>query len=674
MLGTETISDVRDLGIVAWRNDQASLEHMSGPQWKKLLADERTNFNRAARDPDVKERIPAFEQILTEARSAVRQYAFFGLYVRRQSRGPQQLIRVIELSPNSDGGGGWRWAYSNHNPKRYISEDIDIDHDPIESVSDMNVYTIDDYGEGSHDYKLTCQRQGRRIIWSKSDVGPSVICVGDRVYYLRHKKRLWYNQLCSCDKHTGNDERVEYEEVNFRYNLSIVKVPQGFFLRADNNGYSMLFILDSTTRRIRRIDEDAIWHIPNHVIYDRNYRHNYCTRFVLTRGGEWQLREGQKRENWLDILPQMIESYGEPYYYDIPTNVVLSQKNGIAYILRLRGNLVWNKMPIKIAAIPGGKITVDLFRRSTQLFDYSLSLLIESPLKAPYLMDLDDESELTTFRGNYKAADNNEFNRIKVKSADGTPVYAAYVKRARMLCKGLLVVLYGAYGIQTTIGSIMQKWGPLIDAGWAIGFAFVRGGGDDGWFWAEAGRRDQRYKSLEDAEACISGLRRRLRLPAANTVIYGRSAGGIQVGALANRHPRGDLFRGIFCEVPYLDVLQTTTNPSLPLTELEYDEFGDPRHRLADLSFWVRHSPVTNVPVQGLPDIMILCRTGLNDTQVYAYEPLKWILKARGTPASGLPKLLGIEPHQGHFYSGPTALKTRATDLAILDAFIGGLR
>ncbi len=275
-------------------------------------------------------------------------------------------------------------------------------------------------------------------------------------------------------------------------------------------------------------------------------------------------------------------------------------------------------------------------------------------------------------------ADNNHFNRVRVRSADGTTVYAGYVVRrapgeVRRIPRGLLVVIYGAYGMPTIVGSIMKKWGPLLEAGWAIGFAYVRGGGDNGWDWAEAGRRDQRYKSLEDAEACIIGLRRRLRVAASNTMIYGRSAGGIQVGALANRHPRGDLFRGIYCEVPYLDVLQTTTNPSLPLTELEYDEFGDPRHRLADLSFWVRHSPVTNVPAQGLPALMILCRTGLNDTQVYAYEPLKWILRARGpTPAvPSMPKLLGIAADQGHFYSGSTELDARATDLAILDAFIG---
>lgn len=667
MLGTETVSDVRDLGVVAWRNDMSHLERMSGPQWKKMLADERANFNHASSDPDVKDRIPAFEQILKEAKSSIRQYAWFSMYVRHIRA--NQLIRVLELSPNG-GGGGWRWSYSNNSRKTFISEDIDIDHEPIDSISELQVYSIEDCGEGSHDYKLFCRVQGSREIWSKSDVGPSVIVVGDRVYYLRHKKRLWYHQLCSCNKDNGRDERVEYELTNYRYNLSLQKVPQGFFLKADNNGYSMIFILDSNTRRIRRIDEDAIWHIPNHVIYDRNYRHNYCTRFVLTQGGVWQFRDGQKREYWFDISPEMIETYGEPYYYDIPTNVVLSHKNGIAYVLQLRSYMVWDKMPIRIAAIPGGYITIDMFRRMTQHFDWTLSLLIETPCGPPYLMDIGSKEEIV-FRARYTAADNNEFNRIKVRSADGSLVYAAYVKKRRVHCRGLLVVIYGAYGMPTVIGSIMQKWGPLINAGWAIGFAFVRGGGDDGWFWAESGRRDQRYKSLEDSEACIEGLRRRLRMPAANTIIYGRSAGGIQVGALANRHFDGRLFRGIYCEVPYLDVLQTTTNPSLPLTELEYDEFGDPRHRLADLSFWVRHSPVTNVPDGGLPNLMILCRTGLNDTQVYAYEPVKWILKARGSPAVGLPKLLGIELHQGHFYSGTTEIKQRAVDLAILDAFIG---
>ncbi len=660
MLGTETIDPVRDLGSVAWTDPSARLEHMSGSEWRQLLAFEKRNFNRAVNDTDVQVRIPAFKESLLEAKKSISSIAWFTLWYNRQ--GADEVQPAINISPNG-AGGSIRWSYSSHSSRTEEAEDIDVDHSPVRSLTELKVYTIKDIGDGSEDFKLTCQSIGNPNIWHKDGVGPSVAIQGDRVYYLRHKKRLWYYRLCSCDKETGANERTEYQLNDFHYNLSLLKVIGGVFLKADNNGYSMLFDVDSR-RGVQRIDEDAIWHLPVGKLYGP-------IRFVLTTRGEWQLR---KQNDRIVIPEQFLETYGEPYFYDHLSETVLTRKNGIVYILKVtRG---FNRTPIRVSAIGGGHVTPDIYSRFTDRGSQCLKVLIEDPTRSPYSLFIDRQEEEVHLRSPYTGADNNHFNRVRVKSADGTSVYAGYVVRREpgvsRVPRGLLVVIYGAYGMPTIIGSIMKKWGPLLESGWAIGFAYVRGGGDNGWDWAEAGRRDQRYKSLEDAEACITGLRRRLRVSAANTIIYGRSAGGIQVGALANRHPNGDLFRGIYCEVPYLDVLQTTTNPSLPLTELEYDEFGDPRHRLADLSFWVRHSPVTNVPPSGLPALMILCRTGLNDTQVYAYEPLKWILKSRGpSPAPSMPKLLGIAIDQGHFYSGATELDARATDLAILDAFIG---
>ncbi len=660
MLGTETIDPVRDLGTVAWTDPSARLEHMSGPEWRQLLAFEKRNFNRAVHDPDVQIRIPAFKTSLIDAKKSISSIAWFTLWYNRE--GIDEVQPALNISPNG-AGGSIRWSYASRGGRTDEAEDIDVDHSPVHSLTDLKIYTIKDVGGGSEDFKLTCRSMGHPDIWSKEGVGPSVAVIGDRVYYLRHKKRLWYNRLCSCDKETGANEHIEYELHDFHYNLSLIKVSGGVFLKADNNGYSMLFNIQRN--RIERIDKDAIWHIPVGKLYGP-------IRLVLTTRGGWQLRKSNES---VDIPEQFLETYGEPYYYDYLSETVLTRKNGIIFILKVtRG---FYRTPIRVAAIGGGHITPDIYSRFTDNGSQCLKVLIEDPTRSPYSLFIDRQEEELHLRSPYTGADNNHFNRVRVRSADGTSVYAGYVVRRapgepRTIPRGLLVVIYGAYGMPTIIGSIMKKWGPLLESGWAIGFAYVRGGGDNGWDWAESGRRDQRYKSLEDAEACIAGLRRRLRVSAANTIIYGRSAGGIQVGALANRHPRGDLFRGIYCEVPYLDVLQTTTNPSLPLTELEYDEFGDPRHRLADLSFWVRHSPVTNVPSAGLPALMILCRTGLNDTQVYAYEPLKWILRARGSsPAPSMPKLLGIASDQGHFYSGTTELDARATDLAILDAFIG---
>ncbi len=670
MLGSETHNNIRDLGSVAWRNDLAHLETMSGPQWTKILHDEKALMARAAADPAVSVRIPAFKEALLAAKKAISTAGWFSIfYPNWRSR---RTKPAIHLSPGN--GGSFRWSYDHGDRKMYVSDDLDVDHEGADSLDELQIYTIDDVGGGSHDYKLTCRSIADGEIWTKTGVGPSVCISGDRAYYLRHEKRLWYNRLCSCDKDTGASERIEFAMKNVRYNLSIVKVESGFLLRAENNGNSMLFARDERNK-IKRIDTDVSWHIPVLEIP------HFVGRLVMTDEGAWEYRFSPRSA--LDhiyqrkvLAPETVEIYGEPYYYSPDFNFMLTRKNGIIYGLRVSD---FAKVPEEVFKVPGGEVVPDTFYNSTYIYAGDLKFYVEDPCKGPYLIHLATDSFEKQILTRYPEAANYEFNRIKARSADGTDVYTGYIKPKDGKAQGLMTVIYGAYGSPTAMGFIYRKWAPLLENGWAIAFAYVRGGGDNGWKWAEAGRREQRYKSIEDAEACIRALQRHLHIDAAHTYIYGRSAGGIQVGALANRNPDGSLFNGIYTEVPYVDVLQTTTNPSLPLTELEYDEFGDPRHRPVDLSFWARFSPVTNVPEGGLPAIFILCRTGLNDTQVYAYEPVKWILRARGhsgTPAlsvgasaSTSPKLLAIEAGQGHFYSGPTEIDARALDLAILDAY-----
>jgi len=666
MLGSETHNNIRDLGSVAWRNDLADLESMSGPKWNKILRDEKAQMARVAADPAVSVRIPAYKEALLAAKKVISTAGWFSIfYPNRRSRSTKP---AIHLSPIN--GGAFRWSYDHGDRKMYISDDLDVDHEGADRLEELQIYTIDDVGGGSHDYKLTCRSIADGEIWTKTGVGPSVSVADGRAYYLRHEKRLWYNRLCSCDKDTGGGERTEFVMKNVRYNLQIVKVESGFLLRAENNGHSMLFARDEHNK-IKRIDRDVNWHIPMLEIP------HYVGRLVMTNEGIWEYRFSPRSSPSYVYQKKVlasgtVETYGEPYYYSSDFNFMLTRKNGIIYGLRIPD---FTKIPEEVFKVPGGEVVPDMFYNSTYVYAGDLKFYVEDPCAGPYLIHLTPDSMERQILSRYPEAANYEFNRIKAISADGTDVYTGYIKIRRHKPRGLMTVIYGAYGSPTAMGFIYRKWAPLLENGWAIAFAYVRGGGDNGWTWAEAGRREQRYKSIEDAEACIKALQRHLHIDAAHTYIYGRSAGGIQVGALANRNPDGRLFNGIYAEVPYVDVLQTTTNPSLPLTELEYDEFGDPRHRAADLSFWARYSPVTNVPEGGLPAIFILCRAGLNDTQVYAYEPVKWILRARGlTPASSVgastsPKLLAIEEGQGHFYSGPTEIEARALDLAILDAY-----
>jgi len=169
---------------------------------------------------------------------------------------------------------------------------------------------------------------------------------------------------------------------------------------------------------------------------------------------------------------------------------------------------------------------------------------------------------------------------------------------------------------------------------------------------------------LEDAEAVVKEARRICDIPASRTVLYGRSAGGLWVGGLCSRYPNGDLFGGAYMEVPYLDVLRTTTNHNLPLTFLETDEFGLPAMRLSDFEGMMKWSPMETLP-KGLK-ISQIVRTGLNDSQVFAYESAKWIMRSGQTHR----QLLAIQGGQGHFVNGSVGLQQQAEDIAVLMSLI----
>jgi oligopeptidase B len=197
----------------------------------------------------------------------------------------------------------------------------------------------------------------------------------------------------------------------------------------------------------------------------------------------------------------------------------------------------------------------------------------------------------------------------------------------------------------------------------------VRGGGDDTMEWADSARTWRRENSVQDFENVIRSAQKLLGVSGRQTVVYGRSAGGLLIGAAAARQKGTTLFAGLYGEVPYLDVLRTTTNTSLPLTVMEFNEFGNPGERLEDLVTLGRISPMEGIPAAGYPELFALIRTGANDKEVFAYEPVKWILKSRGNKVRDANKLLAFEADEGHFVNGATGLQHRAEDLALLLAW-----
>jgi len=224
-----------------------------------------------------------------------------------------------------------------------------------------------------------------------------------------------------------------------------------------------------------------------------------------------------------------------------------------------------------------------------------------------------------------------------------------------------------------------ELWYPLLSRKWAIVYAMVRGGGDIDERWSEVARRNNRHVVVDDFEAIIRNSQRKLDLGPDKTVIYGRSAGGLPIGAIVSRFPDGTLVGAAFTEVPYVDVLRTSSNPKLPLTVGEFKEFGNPKERILNFKELLSVSPIDTLPPGGAPGIFVLSRVGLRDKQVFAYESFKWIQRLRGeaTPDESRPsnprgKYVTIERNEAHQYSYEAFSRCRTRDLAIINAWVDG--
>jgi oligopeptidase B len=217
-----------------------------------------------------------------------------------------------------------------------------------------------------------------------------------------------------------------------------------------------------------------------------------------------------------------------------------------------------------------------------------------------------------------------------------------------------------------------SRWKPYLERGMAIGFAFVRGGGDHTEAWAAAGQVAGKALGIADFEAAVGAMQAATGLDAAATVAFGRSAGGYIVGNSVAARP-GRLFAAAYMEVPYVDVLRTSSNPALPLTQYEYEEFGNPATGPAEFETVMRLSPVdvaTAAPAGAYDDVFVLCRTFENDQQVFAYECLKWVDALRSDGGTrdhdGAPKLVAVRKGQGHFSFGVAASLQRAEDFVLI--------
>jgi oligopeptidase B len=239
-----------------------------------------------------------------------------------------------------------------------------------------------------------------------------------------------------------------------------------------------------------------------------------------------------------------------------------------------------------------------------------------------------------------------ETKRLWAKVTDGTmvPVSIVYKKNTFQKDGGspLLLYAYGSYGISTDPdfnSSVIS----LLDRDFVYAIAHVRGGQEMGRYWYEDGKLLKKKNTFTDFIDCAQFLVNEKYTSSDKLFANGGSAGGMLMAGVANMRP--DLFRGILAEVPWTDVITDMFNTDLPLTTLEYDEWGDPNKK-EYYDYMLSWSPYDNVKKTNYP--AIFATGGLNDTQVPYFSPAKWVQKLRGNNTGTNPVLFKCNMGAGH--------------------------
>jgi len=612
---------VRDIGYVSWSDPLAPLENPKSSIFQAQLKEEQLQFQKVANGVNSTPWEELYSSLTRAACPSSPDYA--------QTRLPWIYDTIIAVQSNPSSPTLTLWILYG-SKVLYKKEGI-----TSYTVSETGyLATICDIGKGSELFEVTVYKlkesQKLSSLWKRSPVGPQLAFQGDRLLYLGvDKARLRSITLHSALVETGKDSKDLYAEKDEKVQLELLHPlhQSSVFLRGYNSLHQSLCL----------VKEDSV-----HLIKEKHGLLVPISNTIVLENESVQIGSAK--------VPLPPNQYG----------VAGVQFEGILYITTIsRGRMSLWKLEEnhfhRIGPVPSHPCEVHFLKGS------HLTILVRSPLEGDQVVRIDD-TRLTPV-----VKFPTPLPLRLVHQGSKLPFTVVRAASSRPL-RGLLVEAYGAYGICMR-RSYPIRWLPWLAAGWAVAAVAPRGGRDhgDGW-WNAARGALKKHLTFEDTAIGIRAAQRCTGVKPANTILYGRSAGGWCAAQTGQQHP--ELLGAIYAEVPYLDILRTTTNPALPLTTQEYEEFGDPIHHPEHFTALAKITPMYTIPsaVEGTNVPFVLTRTGLYDNQVAAYEIFKWAIRLR---SAGWTALVGVDSDGGHFAAVSDAIHYFATDAAILDSLIG---
>ena len=528
------------------------------------------------------------------------------------------------------------------------------------SVAGLNVSPSEKlllYGEdlnGRREYTLRIKdlKNNKMLSDEIVKVSPSSVWSNDSQYILYAKKdeeTLIQNQVYLHKLGTDQSEdKLIYKEDDNEFNiwLSESRTKKYIYIYIEKTNSSEVWLMDKSDplkplELVLKRSDNHLYSIEDGGDYFYALsNHNDSKNFKIMR---FTKADFGNINNWEIVVDVRDSHYIEDMLTFSNHIIVQSRYDGIPIIevLDLRSNEL-TQIQMKDEVYDVGLAYNNNFEAA--FFRYSYSSLKTTP--QIYKYDFNDKKNNVVWKKQVEnfLDTNYEVKRIKTLARDKTevPVSIVYKKGIDLQDSPMLIYGYGSYGINMDSG-FRSSITPLLDRGFIFAISQIRGGADMGRFWYEDGRMMNKNNTFFDFIDSTKYLIENNIGHKDKIFAMGGSAGGLLMGAVINYEP--ELYSGIVSAVPFVDVLTTMSDESIPLTTFEYDEWGNPANK--DEYFYMKtYSPYDNIKKQNYPAVLVT--TSLFDSQVQYFEPAKYVPKLREHTTSDNPVFLNINLVGGH--------------------------
>ena len=530
-------------------------------------------------------------------------------------------------------------------------------------------YGVDTRGRRFYDLRFIDLASGKHLDDAIDDVTPYFVWANDNktiVYVRQDPETLRWHQVYTHELGAADDNLI-YEEDDETFSV--------FAYKSLSDKYIFIASFSTLSSEVRYVSAGSPGG-EQKVFLAREDEHEYLVTdgddrfFVMSNDGAKNFRlletplDDTAKSAWQVVVPHRDDVLLEDF--DVfAGHIVLSEKNNgidrMEVVDRADGSIheiAFDEATYRVSA--GDNVTYD-----TTVFRYDYESMTRPD--SVYDYDLVDRESTLVWQAEVLGdfdPDNYHAERLFAEARDGTKVPVSLVYRKGIELDGsnpLLQYGYGSYGASIPPYFDMNQLS-LLDRGFIFAIAHIRGGSEMGRQWYYDGRQQKKMNTFTDFIDVSRFLISEGYTSSEHLYARGGSAGGLLMGAVVNMAP--ELYNGVTTRVPFVDVVTTMLDESIPLTSSEWDEWGDPREK-DDYEYMLSYSPYDQVSRQAYPNMLVT--TGLHDSQVQYWEPAKWVAKLRDYKTDDNVLVLRTDMQAGH--SGKTGRFQSLEDDALYYSF-----